>query len=157
MMWNGTYGRMNHIGTSKESEDRNRTFLIDGVIASGINSQGYAIPTSTPNTKPVSGYDYWNSYKGDGSNSALENSIQDGGWVRLRDVILSYHWDVKTNKYRLKYIDFTVTGRNLLLFTKYTGVDPETSLTGAGSNTIGTDWFNNPGTRSYLFGIKAGF
>jgi TonB-linked SusC/RagA family outer membrane protein len=157
MMWNGTYGRMNHIGTSKESENRNTTFLIDGVVSSGINSQGYAMATTTANTKPVSGYDYWNTFKGDGSNSATENSIQDAGWVRLRDVILAYRLDLKPNKYHLRYIDFSLTGRNLLLFTKYTGVDPETSLSGAGSNTQGTDWFNNPGTRSYLFGLKAGF
>ena len=50
-----------------------------------------------------------------------------------------------------------MTGRNLLLFTKYTGVDPETSLTGAGSNINGFDYFNNPGTKSYLINLKAGF
>jgi hypothetical protein len=45
----------------------------------------------------------------------------------------------------------------LLLFTDYTGVDPETSLTGAGSNIGGWDYFNNPSTKSYTFALKANF
>jgi hypothetical protein len=57
----------------------------------------------------------------------------------------------------IQYVDFTVTGRNALLWTKYKGVDPETSLTGAGSNLQGFDYFNNPGTKSLLLGIKVGF
>jgi hypothetical protein len=44
----------------------------------------------------------------------------------------------------------------LLLFTNYKGVDPETSLTGAGSNIQGYDYFNNPGTKSVFFGLKIG-
>jgi hypothetical protein len=43
------------------------------------------------------------------------------------------------------------------LFTKYKGVDPETSLTGAGSNLQGFDYFNNPGTKSIFLGVKLGF
>jgi hypothetical protein len=42
------------------------------------------------------------------------------------------------------------------LRTKYKGVDPETSLTGAGSNINGYDYFNNPGSKSILFGIRVG-
>lgn len=36
-------------------------------------------------------------------------------------------------------------------------VDPETSLTGAGSNLQGFDYFNNPGTKSLFLGVKLGF
>jgi len=42
------------------------------------------------------------------------------------------------------------------LWTDYTGVDPETSLTGAGSNINGWDYFNNPGSKSYIFNLKFG-
>jgi hypothetical protein len=44
----------------------------------------------------------------------------------------------------------------VFLSTKYTGVDPETSLVGSG-NGQGIDYFNNPGIRSYGFGIRASF
>jgi hypothetical protein len=38
-------------------------------------------------------------------------------------------------------------GRNLFLATDYTGVDPETNLTGTGSG-FGVDLFNMPQTKS---------
>ena len=44
-------------------------------------------------------------------------------------------------------------GRNLWLSTKYKGVDPETSLTGA-SNSLGMDYFNMPGTKSYGLSLR---
>jgi hypothetical protein len=45
------------------------------------------------------------------------------------------------------------TGRNLALWTKFPGVDPETNLTGV-TNGRGLDYFNNPGTKSFMFNIK---
>jgi hypothetical protein len=42
------------------------------------------------------------------------------------------------------------------LQTKYSGVDPETSLVGSG-NAQGLDYFNMPGTKSYAFGLNAKF
>ena len=35
-------------------------------------------------------------------------------------------------------------------------IDPETSLTGSSQNLSGYDYFNNPGTKSYLFNLKVG-
>jgi len=53
-------------------------------------------------------------------------------------------------------LEIYATGRNLYLNTSYQGIDPETSLTGA-RNSQGFDYFNNPGTKSYIFGIRASF
>jgi hypothetical protein len=50
-------------------------------------------------------------------------------------------------------VDVSLTGRNLALWTDYTGVDPETNLTGV-SNGRGLEYFNNPSTRSYIFSIR---
>ncbi|MEY4593913.1 MAG: hypothetical protein RIQ47_323, partial [Bacteroidota bacterium] len=50
-------------------------------------------------------------------------------------------------------VDVSFIGRNLWLSTKYKGIDPETSLTGA-SNSLGMDYFNMPGTRTYGFAIR---
>jgi hypothetical protein len=62
---------------------------------------------------------------------------------------------LKGNK-NLSYVDLGMVGRNLWLSTKYPGVDPETSLTGASSNIGGFDYFNNPGLKSFMFNIKLG-
>jgi TonB-linked SusC/RagA family outer membrane protein len=145
ILWNGTYARMSRIGKTLESgEGREQFYVIEGVKDDG-----------TPNDIRVSALQYFQTFKGDGAGSAVENAIEDGSWVRLREVTLSYTLP-KFNK-NVKGITIYATGRNLWLNTDYRGVDPETSLTGAGSNIGGFDYFNNPGSRSVIFGLRTNF
>lgn len=144
-IWNGTWGRMMQLGRTKESEARDREYLIEGVRASD----------GQPNTRKISAYDYFRTFKGDAGSYASENAIQDGSWVRLRELGISYN--VKVGSKFLQSIDLGITGKNVLLFTDYTGVDPETSLTGAGSNIGGFDYFNNPGMKSWIANVKFNF
>jgi len=144
-IWNGTWARLNNLGLTSESADRNRKYVIEGVNATD----------GTTNTKEVSASDYYRVYKGDNGNYAAENAIQDGSWLRLRELGLSYILPMKSG-WTIKRIEFGFIARNLFLFTKYKGVDPETSLTGAGSNIGGFDYFNNPGTKSFMFTVKLG-
>ena len=154
-IWNGTEQSLNTKGKSAATADRNSTYDISGVYDAGTPNAGQAHTTHLPGYDG-SGADYFTYFKG--QNGADESAIQNGGWVRLRSVSISYRFDLtkKEKKYVFKYVDFGVSGRNLLLFTKYTGVDPETSLTGAGSNIKGFDYFNNPGTKSFLINLKFG-
>jgi len=151
-IWNGTWARLNRLGITDESADRERTYIIDGVYAPGAPNAGQV------NTTPVSALYYYQTFKGDQGNYASENAIQDGGWVRLRSVNVSYRWmfnNGKKSRY-ISYLEIGLTGKNLLLFTKYKGVDPETSLTGAGSSFRGYDYFNNPGVKSYMLNVRLG-
>lgn len=156
-VWNGTWARLNNIGRTEESsEGREKTYIIPGVKVVSTNPDGSEVYAT--NDILVSAFNYFRTYKGDAGNYAAENAIQDGGWVRLRDASLSYRFNLAGKLARtIKGLEVTVTGRNLLLFTDYTGVDPETSLTGAGSNIGGWDYFNNPSTKSYTFALKANF
>jgi hypothetical protein len=58
-------------------------------------------------------------------------------------------------KAKISELTIGLTGRNLWVKTDYTGVDPETSLTGA-RNSQGLDYFNMPNTKSWAinFGVK---
>jgi TonB-linked SusC/RagA family outer membrane protein len=151
-IWNGTRSSLNYRGKTAESEDREGTYTIEGIYDEGTPNAGQA------STAAIDGFTYYAYYKG--QLGAAENSIEDGSWIRLRSVSLSYRFDLtkmkNEKKYVFKYVELGVSGRNLLLFTKYHGVDPETSLTGAGSNIIGYDYFNNPGTKSVFFNLKVG-
>jgi hypothetical protein len=151
-IWNGTWARLNRLGMTNESEDREHTYVIDGVYAPGTPNAG------KKNTTAVPALYYYQTFKGDGGNYAVENAIQDGSWVRLRAVNLSYRFAFNRDARRrpIDYIEIGVTAKNLLLFTKYKGVDPETSLTGASSAFRGYDYFNNPGVKSFLFNVKLG-
>jgi TonB-linked SusC/RagA family outer membrane protein len=142
--WDGTIARMYQLGKMAETADRERTYVIPGVLADG-----------SKNTKEISAFNYFRTYKGDYGNYATENAIYSTSWVRLREVSLSYHYDLKKSWFR--FVEASLTGRNLWLKTSYPGVDPETSLTGAGSNIQGFDYFNNPSTKSYIMGLKFGF
>ncbi|MFH4966889.1 SusC/RagA family TonB-linked outer membrane protein [Gaetbulibacter sp. M240] len=104
---------------------------------------------------PVALTEPW--YNGDGgffSGGNDELYIEDGSWTRLRELRLSYLWasDWLKNTTSLKSVEFTATGRNLFLWTKFKGNDPDTNLSGV-SPARGIDYFNNPGTKSFLFSI----
>ena len=154
-MWNGTEQSLNTKGKSAATVDRNATYDVVGVYDAGTPNAGQAHTTHLIGYDG-SGADYYTYIKG--QNGADINAIQDGGWIRLRSVSISYRFDLtkKEGKHTFKYVELGASGRNLFLYTKYTGVDPETSLTGAGSNIKGFDYFNNPGTKSYVFNLKVG-
>jgi TonB-linked SusC/RagA family outer membrane protein len=102
---------------------------------------------------PVALTEVW--YNGDGGFFGGGNDelyVEDGSWTRLRELTLSYIWksDWLKKSTSLKSVEFSVTGRNLFLWTKFEGNDPDTNLSGV-SAARGLDYFNNPGTKSYLF------
>ena len=104
---------------------------------------------------PVALNQAWYQGRGSASNTAsYKQFVEDGGATRLREITLSYSLkNLKLFKNtQLSNIDFSLTGRNLVLWTKYTGIDPESNVTGAGL-ARGQDWFTNPSTRSVLFSI----
>jgi TonB-linked SusC/RagA family outer membrane protein len=77
--------------------------------------------------------------------------IQDASFIRLKTITLGYSlpkaWLAKTKVVKRFEIDFT--GRNLLTFTPYKGIDPEVNSNIA----LG----NNPNTKQYVVGLKATF
>jgi TonB-linked SusC/RagA family outer membrane protein len=88
------------------------------------------------------------------------NFLEDASWARLRYVTLSYNLpNSLATRVGMKNLQLTVTGRNLLLFTPYSGIDPEVSMAGnrGGSGTIGIDYGGIPQTKGLTFGIKASF
>jgi TonB-linked SusC/RagA family outer membrane protein len=150
-LWNGTWQNLNYRGKSIESEDRNRTYVIPGVIASGPDA-------GKANNIAISGNSYITNYLG-GNGQTNELSMQSGSWIRLRSVNFAYRLDLAKNnpKTPVQYVEFGLALRNIFLSTPYKGVDPETGLTGSSANAIGYDYYNNPGTKSGSISVKVGF
>ncbi len=149
--WAGTIARLNRIGKTAVSANREDSFATYTI--KGVADDGTANPT-TPNTQTVTALSYFQNYLGDGSFSATENAIYSTSWIRLRELSLSWRHNLKSKWF--KFVEVDLIGRNLWLKTDYPGVDPETSLTGAGSNLQGFDYFNNPSTRSFSLGLRFG-
>jgi TonB-linked SusC/RagA family outer membrane protein len=143
---NVTANWMRAQGIGEFTEDRGSQVIFRGVQADG-----------SPNTIPVVIDDarYYNNTTG--NRDIAERFIEDGSWVRLRDINLTYRVpSAVANRLKMRNLDVSLYGRNLLLFTAYTGVDPETNLAGPNSS-IGVDAFGTPTTRSVGINLSAQF
>ncbi len=81
--------------------------------------------------------------------------LQDGSFLRMRDVKLTYNIPVKTLNW-IQSLSLYVTGTNLLMFDSYNGFDPE--INRGFSNTYrGYDKQENPSLKSVTFGVKVDF
>jgi hypothetical protein len=83
-----------------------------------------------------------------------EQFMEDGSYVRLREVTLSYTLPLQFAG--MQSATFSLTGRNLKLWTDYTGNDPETNFWGP-VNGVGANYYNNPTTKSWIFTIQLSY
>ncbi|MCP9766275.1 SusC/RagA family TonB-linked outer membrane protein [Lacihabitans sp. LS3-19] len=93
-----------------------------------------------------------------GGSAINEFSIADGSWTRLREISMGYNFGGEKFRKATKFnsVDFSVSGRNLLLWTKIKGIDPEVNQSGV-DNGFGIEYFTNPSTRSWVFTAKLNF
>ena len=80
---------------------------------------------------------------------------EDGSFARWRELSLALTLDQPWVQRRLGAgsVELRIAGRNLALWTDYTGFDPETSLSGGAVISQGFDWFNAPTSRSLVFSV----
>ena len=159
-IWNGTKGALYTFGTHKDvgnevvSSQALKTYT-GATIAANTPFRGMVQDFgagSVALTQP------WFEGLGGGFGPVGAQFIENGTRTRLREITLGYTLSAENilKKLRLNSIEFSITGRNLALWTDYTGIDPETNLTGP-SNGRGLDYFNNPSTRSFLMSIKVNY
>lgn len=88
-----------------------------------------------------------------GNASFSDRWIEDGSYIRLRTLSLSY--DVPMKVKALKYIKIYATGNNLLTFTHYLGYDPEFA---ANENVLlqGIDNTLEPQFKTVQLGVRVG-
>ncbi len=154
-LWNGTAWALSFFGASQLTADtrEENPIVLPGVINIGTTDNPQFVENNIP---IVRDRDYWTSSLG-GFGAVGEQFVQDGGWIRLREVSIGYQ--LPRNLFGQNVIkggSITFIGRNLWFETEYDGVDPETSLTGVG-NGQGFDYFNNPSTRTFLTRLTLNF
>lgn len=158
-IWSSTASDLLRRGVSKDTENRESTFIIPGVLAD-------------PNTgEPLL----------DGNGDKIRNNIQiapndlyfinlqdvdenvvyDATVVRLRDLSLSYTLPKKLlEKTPFGSVIVTMSGNNLWYnapnLPKYLNIDPEVLSSGVG-NGKGLDFNNDPSYKQYSFGVKLTF
>lgn len=113
---------------------------------------GISQSTGLPNTVSVSGQSYYQGL-------LYESTIQDGTYVKLRQVGLSYALPSKVlKKTPFSGASFSVTGRNLWVYSpNFTGADPEVNSYGTGNGVQGIYSFSTPTSRSVDFAVRLNF
>lgn len=85
-------------------------------------------------------------------------AIEDGSFLRLNNVTLGYSLPKKLiSKVGLSQFRIYATGRNLHIWTKYSGYDPDVNSQSRDPLTPGVDYSSFPKSRSYTFGLNATF
>jgi TonB-linked SusC/RagA family outer membrane protein len=152
-------------GVTKDSEDREHSWIIPGVY--GDNQGNVYTDEGTPIQNQTSVttndlYFYGGGYETTFAiNSAAEFSLFDGTVYRLREVSLGYDFPKKwIEKIKLGNLNLSVVGRNLWYFApnvpKYTHFDPD--INGFGStNLSGIDLSCAPTARRIGFNLKVTF
>jgi TonB-dependent starch-binding outer membrane protein SusC len=108
--------------------------------------------------------------------------VEDGSFLRLRDISLTYNLSAGLHLNWAKQVSITLSGRNLITVTPYSGLDPEatttadsqgnlagvpTSTPGISKSSIGlqqytgaikgADYFSVPNLKSYQLSLRVGF
>ena len=147
-IYNATENALVRNGLSTKTLERGSTTVFDGIIES----------TGERNTQQVvldQNY-YQTILRGNG-----QLFVEDGSWYRLRYATLSYRVPKDLlDRAKIKGLELYATGRNLILITNYSGVDPEVSSGGAGvpgTGSMGMDNLGTPATKGVDFGLRLSF
>ena len=164
-LWNGTRGALANKGTAGETSNRGTAATFQGLLGHLDNNgnvvhfdkNGNEVPGPGDANTIASSYNqyYWQNV-GNSFGGPQEIDVENGGFTRIRQVSLTYTLPKNIfGKNHYSNLSFTIFANNLKIWTKYDGVDPETSL-GGPANIQGLDYFNNPGTKSYGLRLNLG-
>ncbi len=117
--------------------------LLDNVIFGGGSNVGEELLGNRP--------------KGFGRAQAgiFEEFVEDGSFVKLRELALSYN--LKSPFKSIDAIKFSFIGRNLISWDDYSGWDPEINTAGQSNGVRGFDFAGVPIPRTYQLGINVSF
>ncbi|QEH42668.1 SusC/RagA family TonB-linked outer membrane protein [Chitinophaga sp. XS-30] len=124
----------------------------------GIVGDGVVLQTDgkwAPNTQNVAAYTYYRAYY---KRPNVEANSFDATFFKLREVVAGYALPAKLlARGPFQSAQFSLTGRNLLLFAKAPGIDPETAFVTGGTILPGIENAQIPSTRSFGADLKLTF
>ncbi len=158
-------------GTSIEYKNFSLTALFTGVFGNDIANgnllrEAYADNGAT-NVRPEAYFNAWSPENPNGTYPRVgydladetgftDRLIEDGSFIRLANVAIGYNIPCKDNS----LIDgayISLSGQNLLLFTDYSGFDPEVDSFSFDPGRVGLDWNSFPNQRSYSLSLNLTF
>ena len=122
-----------------------------------VNDQGIVVTDAKELSALNAGATMWKPIRGNGAFYPHSWAIEDGSFLRINNITLGYSLPLKSLvKLGISRFRIYVTGNNLVVFTNYTGFDPEVSVRKSGL-TSGLDYSAYPKSRSVIFGLNVNF
>lgn len=129
-----------------------------------FNSEGNA-------NQMIQDFGYWKSPSDPGNGQAMRanrvanaNSeqissfhVEDGSFVRLRNVTLGYTFNQSVFSHVFKTFHIYISGQNIYTWTKYTGYNPEVNARPDSPLTQGEDYGTYPLAKTFIAGINLTF
>jgi TonB-linked SusC/RagA family outer membrane protein len=156
-VWNGTRGAMYHFGTHGDTEDRDALWFNDAgqpVTLQGTVARTIGTRTYQPGEQ-LRKEAFYRVYGNGFAYSITEAGMEDGSYVKLRDISVSYRIR-NVPFFNIESIVLTASGRNLKTWSDYRGYDPEIN-TFQNAEGRGFDYFTHPQIRSVSFGISVNY
>jgi hypothetical protein len=159
-IWNGTRGALYSYGTHADTRERASCSGSPLVCTGNEKVFGTTIFQGQPVVGPgvgksvPIGQNWFFNGLGNNFNGPGAQFVEDGGYVKLREVAISYGVPSRlARRVGVTGMDLRLAGRNLKTWTNYTGFDPETNL-GGGTNQQGVDYYNNPQSRQWIVSVN---
>ena len=150
----------------------NASILFNGVFGNDIangnllqleNAEGLTFLNISPNAY----YNAWRpdaqtntypriGYTTNGQPAMTDRIIEDGSYLRLSNLTVSYDFDVNNND-SISNLKLFIAGQNLLTWTDYSGYDPEISSFLYNGLINGVDWNGRANARTFILGLNVGF
>jgi TonB-linked SusC/RagA family outer membrane protein len=127
-----------------------------------IDAAGTQVTELADLAKLNEGAKLWSPFSMGNASPVIHSwAIEDGSFLRLNNVTLGYSFPAKwISKLRMTKLRLYATVYNALLWTKYSGYDPEVSATRNSSYTAltpGVDYSGYPKSRTFTLGINVNF
>jgi len=158
-------------GTSFQYKNISLSALFNGVYGNDIANgnllrEAYADNGAT-NVRPEAYYNAWSPENTNGTYPRVgydladetgftDRIIEDGSFLRLANVTLGYTVPFSENS-RIDNMYISVSGQNLLLFTNYSGFDPEANSFTFDPSRVGVDWNSFPNQRTFTLALNVTF
>lgn len=92
------------------------------------------------------------------SNSVYSRFIEDGSYLRLKNITLGYSLPKRLlKKFYCKDLRVYASAQNLFVISNYSGYDPEVNMRSSNPMTPGLDWGAYPRSKVFTFGLDFKF
>ncbi len=155
LVYNGTAAVLNFYGTGAQTARRGQQVVFGQNYMPGFGSQSGMVAGPGAGTKVTLDQNWYQSYDGGVSPAPIGAPFyEDGSFTKLREVSATYEFQSHAiSRLGLNSVSVRVSGRNLFVWTRYAGSDPEVNDVGAETGAHGIDYFGDPQTRSVVFTV----